>query len=73
MKQTKLASLGEAVMNTAIGYAVAILSQLIVFPIFGIHIPFSSNLGIGAWFTVISLVRGYVIRRWFNSRSGHHT
>ena len=68
MTQSKLSSLVEAAMNTAIGYVVALASQLIVFPVFGIHIPFSSNLGIGAWFTVISLVRSYIIRRWFNSR-----
>jgi hypothetical protein len=25
-------------------------------------------LGIGAWFTAISIARGYVLRRWFNAR-----
>lgn len=68
MTQTRLGSLIESLMNIAIGYVVALLSQLAVFPVFGIHIPFSSNLAIGAWFTVISLVRSYVIRRWFNAR-----
>ena len=58
----------EAVANVAIGYFVAILSQLAVFPLFGIHVPLSANLWIGAWFTVISLVRSYALRRWFNAR-----
>lgn len=68
MEQTRLGSLIEATFNTAIGFGVALLSQIVVFPMFGIHVPLSTNLGIGAWFTVISVVRGYVIRRWFNER-----
>jgi hypothetical protein len=55
-------------MNVAIGYGVAILSQIAVFPMFGIYVPLSSNLTIGAWFTLVSLVRSYAIRRWFNGR-----
>lgn len=66
--QSRRASMIEAVANVAIGYVVAILSQLAVFPLFGIHIPLSANLWIGAWFTVISLVRSYALRRWFNAR-----
>ncbi len=68
MQQTKLGSLYESLMNIIIGYCVAIGSQLLIFPLFGIHIPLSSNLLIGAWFTVISLARSYIIRRWFNAR-----
>ena len=68
MQQTKLGSLIESLMNIAIGYGVALLSQIVVFPMFGIHVPLSTNLWIGAWFTVISLVRSYIIRRWFNAR-----
>ena len=64
--QTRLQSAIEACANVLVGYLVAILSQIVVFPWFGIHIPLSSNLAIGAWFTVISLVRSYVLRRWFN-------
>jgi membrane protein implicated in regulation of membrane protease activity len=55
-------------MNIIIGYIVAIASQLLIFPMVGIHIPFTTNLQIGIWFTVISLIRSYVIRRWFNAR-----
>lgn len=66
MSQSRLLSAVESVANVAVGYGVALLSQLAIFPLFDIHIPFSSNLAIGAWFTVISLVRSYVIRRWFN-------
>ena len=68
MQQTRLESLIESAMNIAIGYVVALASQLAIFPLFDIHIPLSSNLAIGAWFTLISLARSYIIRRWFNAR-----
>jgi hypothetical protein len=66
-EQTRLSSFGESCLNVAIGYGVALVSQLVVFPLFGIHIPLSSNIAIGAIFTVISIVRSYVIRRAFNA------
>jgi len=66
--QTKLSSLIESLINILIGYFVALGSQLLIFPLFDIHISIQTNLWIGAWFTVISLIRSYVIRRWFNAR-----
>ena len=68
MKQTRTSSFIESLANIAIGYGVALASQIAIFPLFGIHVPLSSNIWIGAWFTAISLVRSYVIRRWFNER-----
>lgn len=68
MDQSKTGSFIEACANVAIGYFVALLSQIIIFPLFGIQVPLTTNLGIGAWFTVISLVRSYILRRWFNAR-----
>lgn len=68
MTQTKVESLVESVINIIIGYVVAITSQLLIFPMVGINIPFTTNLWIGVWFTCISLIRSYVIRRWFNAR-----
>ena len=58
----------ESLMNIAIGYVVALLSQIVIFPMFDIHVPIATNIWIGLWFTVISLVRSYIIRRWFNAR-----
>lgn len=66
MSQTKTQSVIESVTNVAIGYTVALASQLIVFPLVGIDVSFSTNLEIGLYFTVISLIRSYLIRRWFN-------
>jgi len=68
MLQSKVQSLVEAAVNVVIGAVVALVSQLLIFPQFGIHIPMSSNLGILFWFTLVSVIRSYVIRRWFNKR-----
>ena len=68
MTQTKLGSMIESLINIIIGYGIAIASQILVFPLFDIHVSLAANLSIGAWFTGISLVRSYIIRRWFNAR-----
>ena len=67
--QRKLHSLLESILNVAIGYGVALISQIAVFPLFGIHVPLRSNLGIGACFTVISIARSYCIRRAMTRRT----
>lgn len=64
--QTKTHSVLESVTNVAIGYGVALVSQSVIFPMYGVHLRVADHLAIGAWFTVISIVRSYVLRRWFN-------
>ena len=65
MSQSRVGSLVESLANIAIGYFVAVASQAAIFPLFGIHIPLTDNLLIGVFFTLISLVRSYVLRRAF--------
>lgn len=67
VKQTRKASLAEAVMNVTIGYGVALLSQIIVFPWFGIRIGLAENIAIGLIFTIISIVRSFALRRFFEA------
>ncbi len=67
MNQTKLESLLESAVNILIGYGVALASQLVILPAHGINLPLTTNLIIGFWFTLVSLIRSYVIRRWFNA------
>ena len=67
MKQSRKASFAEALTNTAIGYGVALLTQLIAFPLFGVTASMGQNLGIGLVFTVVSIVRSYVLRRLFEA------
>jgi hypothetical protein len=60
-------SLVEAVANVAVGYVVALASQLLVFPIFGLSTTLAENMAIGAIFTAVSIVRGYALRRMFEA------
>jgi hypothetical protein len=60
-------SLVEATTNVVVGFGVALLTQLMVFPCFGLRISTSDNLLISAIFTGISLVRSFVLRRLFES------
>ena len=64
--QSKKMSLIETIVSVAIGYVVALLSQIVVFPLFDIEVSLIDNLLIGLLFTVISIIRGYYIRRLFN-------
>lgn len=66
MNQSRLSSFIEQLVNIAIGFNVAITSQLLIFPIFNIYIPLSDNFAICGWFTLVSIIRGYIVRRWFN-------
>ena len=68
MQQTKLASFIESLANVIIGYFIGVISQILIFPVYNIHIPHSQNMSIAVWFAVISLARSYVLRRWFNAR-----
>jgi hypothetical protein len=64
--QSRKHSLLESLVNVAIGYFVALAAQLMIFPLFGIHVSMQDNLLIGALFTVVSIVRSYALRRLFN-------
>lgn len=67
MSQTKLGSFAEAWANIAIGFGVNFTANPIILPIFGFHsLTLGKNFVIGLLYTVISLVRSYVLRRWFN-------
>ncbi len=68
--QKKSHSFVEVCLNTAIGYVIAVSAQIAIFPMFDIHIEHSQNLQIGLIFTVISIVRGYIMRRVFNWMGG---
>lgn len=69
--QPRLQSFIEAVTSTLIGLVVAIVTQLIVFPLYGLEINLQSNVEIAGIFTAVSIVRGYLVRRWFNKWARH--
>lgn len=67
MKQSRAMSLVESVANVAVGYGVAVVTQILIFPMFGLHTTLAQNFMIGAIFTMVSLARSYVLRRLFET------
>ena len=60
-------SLLEAVANVGIGYCLAVLTQLFVFPWFGLPAHLDLALSIGAVFTLVSILRSFALRRLFEA------
>jgi hypothetical protein len=67
MKQSRLMSLVESVVNVIVGYGVAVLTQILIFPIFGLHTTLAQNLKMGAIFTIVSIARSFALRRVFEA------
>ena len=57
MRQSRLMSLAEALTSVVVGYGVAVLVQIALFPVFGIVATLGQNLAIGLVFTAVSIIR----------------
>ena len=66
-QQTKKKSLIESTVQTLIGLGTSILVQITIYPLMGIPVSFEQNLIITAVFFVVSIVRGYLVRRLFET------
>ena len=60
-------SLVEAVTNVVVGFGIAVATQLVVFPWFGLPAHLDDALAIGAIYTVVSVARSYLLRRAFEA------
>jgi hypothetical protein len=70
VSQSRVDSLMESVTNVGIGFVVAVIGNALILPVvLGVKMHFSENLIIALAFTVISIIRQYVLRRLFNGRS----
>ncbi len=68
-KQSRSDSVIEAMTNIMIGAGVALIAQLVWFPLIGKEFSFLENLATTAFFTLVSFIRSYGVRRLFNGRS----
>ena len=66
--QSKKDSLIESLTSTTIGWLIGVILNLTILPFFDYNITVVDSLWVSLIFTVVSVVRGYVIRRWFNSK-----
>lgn len=67
--QGKLASIAEAVVSTAVGLGIAVVATEVITWAYDIPLTIENNLKLTCWMTVLSVIRSYVIRRFFNRRT----
>ena len=68
--QSRTGSLVEASMNVIAGYLLALVTQALVFPLFGIATTLMQDSAIAGVFTLVSLARSYALRRAFEHWAG---
>lgn len=68
MTQSRIGSLIEVAINILIGFAINWVCNMVILPLYGFPITGSAAFSMGLVFTVISVARGYIIRRWFNAK-----
>ena len=67
MKQSRKMSFVESVASTSVGFGINLYAQTVIFPAFGVHLQLHDNLLIASIFTVISIARGFLLRRVFEA------
>lgn len=64
-QQKRRHSLLEAGINVGIGFGVSMLGNIFILPLYGMPFVWSNFFQIGIWFTLISVIRSYFVRRLF--------
>ena len=55
----------ESIIDVGSGFLLAILIQLLIFPLFGLNPTILDSMGIALIFTVVSMTRSAIWRWWF--------
>lgn len=66
--QTKLNSILESISNTAIGLITTLIFSPFIYNMVGMVYTYSQLGLVTILFTLLSIVRGYIIRRFFNKK-----
>ena len=66
--QTKRQSLIETLTSVFVGWLIGVILNLTILPLFDYNITVVDSLWVSLIFTAVSVIRGYVIRRAFNSK-----
>ncbi len=72
LKQSRRMSLVEAVANVVVGYGVAVVAQILIFPVFGLNPTLTQNLMMGTVFSIVSITRSFALRRLFEAIRMRH-
>jgi len=67
--QTRIESVVEAGANILVGFPLNYAANLAILPFWwDASNPYSSAFIVGLWFTVVSLLRQFLLRRYFNEK-----
>ena len=66
--QTKKQSFIETLTSVFVGWIIGVILNMLVLPLFDYNITVIDSLWVSLIFTVVSVIRGYIIRRFFNSK-----
>lgn len=66
MAQNKKQSAFESIVNIIVGLITSFLIQLFIYPALKIPVTIGQNIIITIVFFLVSFIRGYLIRRYFN-------
>jgi hypothetical protein len=67
VRQSRMMPLVEATANVLVGLIVAVATQIVVFPVFGLQASLGQNVLLALVFTGVSIVRSYALRRMFEA------
>ena len=68
VRQSRRESLIEAFFGIVIGFSINFGMNFLLLPLVGVQVTSSQNLWLGAIYTSVSLLRSFLIRRFFAAR-----
>ena len=66
--QTKRQTLIETLTSVFVGWLIGVILNMLVLPLFDYNVSLTDGVLISIIFTAVSVIRSYIIRRWFNSK-----
>ena len=66
--QSKKQSLIETLTSVFVGWLIGVILNMLVLPLFDYNVSLTDGVLISIIFTAVSVIRSYIIRRWFNSK-----
>lgn len=70
--QSKRASITEALASTLVGFGIALAMQYVLWAAYDIKATASQTINVTLWMTLVSVIRGYVLRRLWNTEWWKH-
>ena len=70
--QSKKQSLTETLTSVFVGWLIGVILNMLVLPLFDYDVNLTDGVLISIIFTAVSVVRSYVVRRFFNSKERNY-